>query len=299
MSTISDPGIVKKANTVAKDYSRIQRYKEITEDLLKQYFKSLYAAPDIVYVALAIFGLESGWNLWHKKSFSHGADTVLSGYDSSHKSPVPVETSSLIRAYWYSPVIQNLVKTKGFDVNIMTALHQGRVAHGLSACMGCYHVRGTKTNESFKPYSKVVGDLGLEVNPGESITALFPQNETGERRSIAAGLIILDEKYKIAKKQFKSESDAIRAAVGYYVGKAGAKDINGYSAEDRIKGVYTRSNVQTVLASIGVTQSGYVAVAADDISNNPRSNSGSGDSKSNTTTSTTVAMKASKSPGCA
>lgn len=319
MSTVSSSSALPnkaKANTSGKNYDKIQRYRDITESLMKQHFKAFYNVPDSLYVVMATIGYESGWELWHK-STSRGKpeNEILAGYSSVHKSPVAISTGGTIGQYWYSPSIQNLIKSKSHDLTIMRNIHEGRVAHGLSASMGWNHVRNTRTYEMFAQYQNLVDQYGLAVNPGESISALFPNNETGAIRSIMSCLINLNHKFKIAKKKFPSESDALKEAVGNYVGGKGKLDPNKYGHMTRVNDIYYRSSgVRQDLASIGVALNGYtVKVPAsssdergtlsvsDSISSSPKtvSNTPSITQNTQTASSTGTPAKAQHPPGCA
>ncbi len=238
---------------ISNNLDELKRIRDLTQNALDQYFSLLKTAPDILYVAMAIWGLESGWKLWH----NHGG--VL---DSRHLSPVDPNRSTLIgTGYRFADPIKSFMARPNLTSVEADNVAQGFVAHGLSACMGCYHVRGTPNyNTDFKPYESIVNSLGIAVNPGESITALFPDNDIGKTRSIVAGLIILQNKYKIGLRKFdKNVSKAIEAAVGWYVGTAGARDVNGYSPVDRQKEVlYTPSSKLLALSQIGVLKTGQV-----------------------------------------
>lgn len=254
-ATAAKSGTTKQTKP-AGNLDELQQITQLTKDAIDQHFTLLKTAPDILYIAMAIWGMESGWKIWHKK----GSGIM----DSSHLSPVNPDKSTLIGpGYYKSDPIKSFVNRPNITPQEKINVQQGFVAHGLSACMGCYHVIGTPNyNSDFLPYKSLVQSMGLAVNPGESITALFPNNELGKMRSIVAGLIILQNKYKIhinSKKSlgYQNPAKAIEMAVGSYVGKAGSRDINGYSPEDRQKDVlYTPSGKLGVLAQIGLTRTG-------------------------------------------
>lgn len=239
-------GTKAKVVVPSKQVLEIQTLADLTMNLIDLYFPLLKKAPDIRYVAMAIWGLESGWRVWPN------------GKNSRHYSATKPENSSLMgKGYYYSPVIQNLVLSNP-SAQVKEAIQDAFYPHGLTACMGCYHVAGTPNNlTDFRPHAKVVSDLGLEVGPGESITALFPNTLEGKQRSIASGLIILNNKFKAGLAKYPNSEAAIKYAVGAYVGKAGAKDVNGYTPEMRTDQVYaTRSNRLDLLAQAGIVRSG-------------------------------------------
>lgn len=245
-----------KQSKPSSNLDKLQKIRDITATAIKDHFKYLNTAPDILYIAMAIWGMESGWNLLHKKRDG--------SYDSAHLSPVDPNRSTLIgKGYYNADPILSFRNRAGLSAQEAKNIAEGFVAHGLSACMGCYHVIGTPNyNQAFAPYKSIVDQYGLGVSPGQSITALFPDNDLGMTRSIVSGLIILQDKYRIGMKKFNNNpSQAIEAAVGYYVGKAGSRDINGYSPEDRQRDVmYSPSGKLSVLAQIGVTRTGQSGV---------------------------------------
>ena len=280
-----------KVTQTSPDISNILHIKQITQDLLAQYFPRLSAAPNILYIAMAIWGFESSFKLWHKSG---------SVYSSRHLTAVNPATSSLVgRGYYYTQPIQNLLLSPTLTPTIKNNIDDGKYAQGISACMGCYHVRGTLNyNTEFLPFKNVVDAEGLAVNPGESITAIFPNNDTGIRRSIAAGLIILDFKYGIGLSKFSSNSDAIKYAVGIYLGKAGSVDANGTSPEQRVANVYNnRTSITSLLASAGISLDPNV----QSITNSPASsvaNQGDTSNTENRTASNTNTADPTSLPGC-
>jgi hypothetical protein len=225
---------------------------------------------------MAIYGLESGWSLYHTKNFQEGTDNAyLSGTNSCHKGPIPLYNNRFrdVMSYWNSAPVKDIWNTnKKYDSSLMTNIHQGRVAHGVSAVMGYHLVLGTPTYVSFNNYAALISELGrIHVNAGESITDLFLEDpaDAGLKRSAAAGLIILNSKYQSAVSNagsygIKTTSDALRYAVGSYVGKQGAADINGYTPEQRISDAYgSRNDISMRLAGVGLTRSGYEGPAVE------------------------------------
>ena len=248
-----------RAVSGAASTADLQRFMAITKEMLQQYFPRLSKIPDILYVCMSIWGLESSFKLWHMKTTLKGDNAYLNGYDSCHLSPAD-SSKGMIGKYWRSAEVQNLLRTRGDDINIVTALHQGRVAQGLSAVMGCYYIRNNPFNDEIQKYKSLLADLDMQVDPGQKVTDLFPNNEVGERRSIGSGIMILDLHYGYARGGVKTDSEGLTSAVSRYVGKAGAKDINGYSPEDRVRDVYGKpTTLSSRLArELGLTRSGYV-----------------------------------------
>ena len=187
-----------KQTKPAGNLDKLQKIRDLTATAINDHFKYLNTAPDILYIAMAIWGMESGWNIWHKK---RNGD-----YDSAHLSPVDPARSTLIgKGYYNSDPILSFRNRANYSPQEAKNVAEGFVAHGLSACMGCYHVAGTpNSKEAFGPYKSIVESYGLTVAPGQSITALFPDNELGMTRSILSGLIILEGKYKIGMNKYNN-----------------------------------------------------------------------------------------------
>jgi hypothetical protein len=242
-------------------YNKVQHYAVITQNLLKQYFPDLARIPDIVYIAMAIWGHESSFNMsWSNTKF-WGENSGLNGSSSIHPGVTPSNFGSLIPQYMNSPAIRSLISNGSTPSQVLININQGRAAHGASGVMGCYCVKNTGPNIDMfghSYYRKVITDLGLEVNPGESIIALFPDNDTGLTRSIAAGLLVLDSKYKIYRRHKRSVHDSIVAATIAYVGRGA--DINGYIASNRAIDVNSKTDgIAILLANSNITKSGLDA----------------------------------------
>ena len=237
--------------------TEVQLIYGLTRDLIKDRFPYLDTAPDALFIAMAIWGLESGWKLWHKKG------NII---DSRHLTPSYPGTSpadknkGLIPGYRWSDPIASYMSRGDITPDEKVNVSHGFVPHGITACMGCYYVRGTKTyNETFGRQQSLVDELGMSVNPGESITALFPNNELGKKRSIASGLIILQEKYRGGMRNFNNPSLAIEFAVGAYLGRG--KDANGMTPEQRIKDVKNSDTRLGALKANGITRTGRAGQA--------------------------------------
>lgn len=226
----------KKAAVTSSDNANIIKLRDITANLLKMYFPILSNAPNILYVTMATWGFESAFHLLHKKGRAPNPVVIDSQHPGSGGS---IGAGTLIGSdYLDSAVIRNLRNNPNTSFQVLANIRQGQFAHGLSACMGCYHVRGTKAfSYMFKPHLAMVEELGLAVNPGESITALFPDNDAGRMRSIAAGLIVYDQKYKAFLRKGLSPSEALNNAVIAYVGNPKARDSNNFSPISRLNQV--------------------------------------------------------------
>lgn len=294
-----------RTNSVNSNVSRLMLLKDITKNLMGSYFPDLNSAPNSLYVAMATWQKESNFNI-HFKSKNR------SYADSRHLTSTDPNNSSLMgKGYYFSNVIQNYLKTESGKLPAsISNIQQGFYPHGISACMGCYHVAGTPNNVSeFRPgNSKIISDLGIEVSPGSSIIDLFPDTEFGYARSIGSGLIILNSKYKTALRLYNGDKyTAIVAAVGLYVGKLTALDANGYSPKKRIQEIFGTGRVSTTLASIGLQlDSGtQIASTVNSIvnSSNTRVAASGGGQASNSSQTRTAGANAQASPttlpGCA
>lgn len=288
MASTKGPSDFKTSSTKqieSPSYSRsktnIQNISEITKKAIIDNFSHLREIPGILYLAMAIWGLESNWRLLFDKG---------SVIDSAHYSPADPKKSFVGKDYYYTAVISALRSRPDLTEQTKKNIDQGLVAHGLSACMGCYHVRGTDAyNYMFKNKESLAMSKGIVVNPGESITDLFadPTNnwQLGKERSIIAGLIVLENKFLLASKmktqggslRYPSKEEAIKAAVGFYVGKLGAKDINGYSPEQRIAEVYQdRKSKLVMLAEAGITKNTSLTTGYTEVTQVATTNSGTG-----------------------
>ena len=235
------------ANTsvASAKYGKVQHYAQITQTLLKQYFPTLSRIPDIVYLCTAMWGTESTFHMSFTNTKFTGENAVLNGVTSMHHDPTASNAGGLIPSYMKSPNVQNILHS-GTPQQIIN-IHQGRVPHGASGCMGCYNVYGTRPyNDIFrnKHYALVIDTLGLTVQPGQSIIGLFPDNDTGLARSIACGLIVLDNKYRIALKKYGPQR-AMEYAIDAYVGKG--KDQYGYDSKNRYGDVTSKTSSLGVL----------------------------------------------------
>lgn len=229
----------------------IQQYGRIMWDIMKQYFPTLWSAPDAWYVMMATMELESGYRILHGKS-------------NPTPNHVTIGTGSGIgRSYWYDGVIVPL-KTIA-DFTTQKNLAEGLSAKALMATMGMYQVRNCKESRAMLTgnYRTIAEDFGLMVDPGQSSSAVFTNDETGATRSIVMGCIVMENKYKTRRAK-NSESVAIKLAAADYLGKAGAKDILGTSPEMRLSNITdAKTGIGKKLVAAGLTppdSSGNVTV---------------------------------------
>jgi hypothetical protein len=140
--------------------------------------------------------LESGF-----KCFPFGSDsrhTIVSGTGDAAQVPDKLEEWKAGKAfridYWEDPTIRNYRDLHGQT----PAIRDGLYAHGISAVMGAYHVYGCaaykQTFGSFR-YHALAESNGLITYPGLRVTDLYTEDAIGRKRSIMAGIIILDSHY--------------------------------------------------------------------------------------------------------
>lgn len=291
----------KKIANPTKDQAYILLMKDITQDLLNQYFPVLKNAPNILYIAMATWGFESNFRMHHRK----GGGVV----DSLHLTPSVPSKSFVGKDYYFSQVIQNILRRNPPNPTTVKNVQEGLYPHGVSACMGCYHVAGTPANAyMFGNQKKIVSDLGLEVQPGQAISSIFPDNETGLRRSIAAGLIVYDNKYATYLGKGSTPASAIAKSIAAYVGKEGIPDNNNFKPEQRVDQLNgknltsgERSTLQ-ILADIGLTPDNlYVAGATGTISRSSQASvkdKGTASNDQNRSANSTTAAAPTTLPGC-
>lgn len=257
-----------KTQAPAGDVSNVKAIRDITSTLLTQ-FDLLKAGPDVMYWLMATWGAESNWRLL----FPHGNSVTSLHYTASPPVYESVKglgtvksTGTLIgNGYQYSNVIQNLWNSPTVSVQTRDNIKEGWYPHGITACMGTYHVRGCPNNLGewrYYPEAKTLIDtFGLEVDPGQSIfQTLFSTDDfTCRRRSVAAGMIIFNYKYRKALETTHRNNPvgAMQAAVGNFLGKFGSRDNNGVSPEDRVRQLNsTGGNIVTMLQYVGVRRNG-------------------------------------------
>lgn len=258
------------------DKTDVEQMKDITEELLSS-FPYLKFAPDVMYWLMATWGAESRWRL----HFNHGtrSNPIMTSlhYTATRPGVESVQGKGTIRStgtligngYQYSSVIQNLWNAGNVSPEVRNNIKEGWYPHGVSACMGTYHVRGCPNNKGeWRHYPEavsVIESLGLEVNPGESIfQTLFPNDDlTCRRKSIASGMVIFNYKYRRAL-ETSNKGDtvgALQRAVGNFLGKFGTRDNNGISPEDRVRQLNaTSGTIVSSLKAVGLSRTGDTSI---------------------------------------
>lgn len=242
----------KSARRTAIAVNQIQKLAGFMETTMKTHFPVLYGCPNSLYIMMATMGLESSFRVWPN------------GSNANH---VTIGTGSGIgRSYYTDPLILPKYQSPATYSTTVPTLNEGLSAKALMATMGMYQIRGTRESKavlSLGGYSALAEANGLMVEPGQSASAVFTNDDVGAQRSIVMGCIIMEGKVRNRlKKSVKSE--AIRMAVGDYLGKAGAKDVLGTSPEMRMAAVNSSNNaISKTLAAAGLTSGSsgvYVAL---------------------------------------
>lgn len=268
-----------KISIPSQDTSRVEECKAITEELLSK-FPFLKSGPDVMYWLMATWGAESGWKLYHNHGSRQSPVYTSLHYTPSTPAVTSVAGSGPVRStgtligngYQYSPVIQNLWNDPNVTPQTRANIKEGWYPHGISACMGTYHVKGCPNNlgewRYYDEASKLIESLGLEVDPGQSIfQTLFPNDDTTcRRKSIASGMIIFNFKYRQALERGKSTTAAMQQAVSCFLGRAGTRDANGVSPEDRVRQLSaSKGDIMTMLELVKIVRTGETTVLSKNL----------------------------------
>lgn len=192
-------------------------------------FSVLGDHPSAKKIILGVISVESGTGMsWRNVSIPHQLLPATAGFG---------------KAYENHPIIKAARQNPSIDP---TNLNDGRTAHSLLGCMGAYLIRGLETGRGFPyvqvPYRSVAESVGLLVNPGESIKALFTEDIEGLRRGLVAGMCILEYNYKNALKT-RDKDAAIQRAVRLHLGDPNAADaVTGISNNDYLARVMNNAN---------------------------------------------------------
>ena len=214
MSTTTKQAVIDGKQVVIAEHTDVTRIEELldsTTDAL-QLFPSLITVPEVRIYAMNIWKMESHFDVWPLGSNSRHS-TIVSGTGNTATSSGPwgeIESlggqyvpddeklwtsgKAFFRDYWDDPLIKEYKRTHGDT----PAMIDGLYAHGLSAAMGAYHVKGTKaynTMFGLPKYQGIAQSNNLLVDVGNRVTDVYTNDKPGRYRSIVAGLIILDRHY--------------------------------------------------------------------------------------------------------
>lgn len=234
---LSTTNVTKRfSSTPSATVDLIQQYSRVMADVLKTYFPLLNSVPDALYIMMATMELESSFRILH-----NGSSTA------SHITPSIIKRSlhmytyrGIGKAYWNDSVI-SIAKANPAQID---NVFEGLSSQALMGSMGCYQVRNTKVSNTLMNqfnYRTIAEANGILVNPGASISAVFTNDETGAMRSMILGCMDMQWKYSIFLKR-SSSSQAIRKAVGAYLGDTNAADILGTTPNMRINEVFFGKN---------------------------------------------------------
>lgn len=214
------------SNSPASSNSNKQVVRQLLTNNLKTYFAgTLNKQYDIVNICMAIIQLESSFNF-------------------KATGPQIPETSRSARDYLQSsPIATLLPRALG---NQLLNIQDGRRAWGLMQCMGWNLVKGASKASGKQLIETSRPDLvgRLCVAPGESLSAKYygPGNADNQ---ILAGLVVLENKYKLAQPQGSSfkignvtAPSKIEAALYGYIGLGGTDLVTGLSSPSYVAQVY-------------------------------------------------------------
>lgn len=202
------------------------------DSLLGGSFSVLGQNPMALRVIVGVIAVESG------------AGLSWSNVDVAHK-PVPA-TIGFGKAFENHHVVKAARKISAID---QTNLSQGRVAHSLLGCMGAYLIRGLHREPRGFPhvqasYSGLAESVGVLVNPGESLTALFTRDRTGLVRGLVAGMCVMEYNYKIYLSKYSGDMRrALQQTVRVHLGDPNSVDaVTGINSGDYLARVMNHAN---------------------------------------------------------
>lgn len=249
--------IVEKSND---DQVRIQECRDSTFNALKL-FPDLNSIPNIDTYCMNIWQAETNFTQFGKAGNSRGNSLVCSKYGLVPDNLLQWKAGTdFYDGFWNSPVIVNYRKQHS-DQD--PAIVDGLYAHGVSQCMGAYNIEGTPASKSIFSSNKYIGVSTSEhllVQAGTPVTNIYTDDIPGRRKSITAGIMVLDYHYNYWIKQSMTNDtlkkivaslphdgiptntrltqfQAITLAAGSYLGFG--KDINGASGTNRANFVVT------------------------------------------------------------
>ncbi len=107
-----------KQAAVGYNVGEIQKLHEMVKDLLSQYFPKLSQAPNILYVAMATLGFESGWKLLHNRG------NKISSMHNIYV-PGPISSKTGVGEYLLSAPVQNVLRGSSVTPEIVQNVYQG------------------------------------------------------------------------------------------------------------------------------------------------------------------------------
>jgi len=178
----------------SKDISRVQEIQNSTTSVLQGSFPNLYAVTNSVRYCMNIWQRESSFNLIWTGAGAQQAN-IVTGTGNNNDVPNKVNSwphaKSFWDSYWNSTAVQGYIGDNGQTPEVK----QGLYAFGISSCMGAYHINNTPAcHEVFGDINDggVADKAGLIVKVGTDINTLYPDTVAGRKKSITAGLIVLN-----------------------------------------------------------------------------------------------------------
>lgn len=202
------------AGTTPSDEFRQALQAEIDSQLGGN-FALLGSHPNVDNMIIGMICVESGQGLdWRNVDVAHTTVPATSGFGKSY------ENHQVTKAARANPALN--------QGNIT----QGRQAQSLLGCMGAYLIRGLQqgprgffhVQQSY--YYGIAESAGILVNPGDSITALFPRNKDGLMRGLVAGLCVMESNYRTFLSKTPGDKDkAMRKTIQAHLGDPNAVDV--------------------------------------------------------------------------
>lgn len=217
----------------------IQRYARIMNDLLNTYFYTLRNAPDSLYIMMATMELESSYHILHNGNTT--ASHISTGFINNNLARFT--SRGVGKSYWNDTTIA----AAKADSNKYNNILEGLSAQALMGSLGMYQVKNTRISNDLmdqRHYRDIATSNTLLVNPGQSPSAIFTNDDAGARKSMILGCMDMEWKYSTFLRT-NSPALSIQKAVGAYVGQENAADVLGTTPSMRINDIFYGSASKT------------------------------------------------------
>lgn len=266
------------------DLTRLQEITDSTHWAVSQ-FPGIASLSNIDMYCRSEWLLETQFNQFGRSGNSRGNNIVCKTV------PIPDDILAwkggrgFYKSYWNDPVIANYREQNGYSA----ALEDGLFPHGISQAIGAYNIRGCAAAKDMfqrSEYADISNSNGLLVDPGTRVTSVYTDDAIGRRRSILAGVIVIDRWFNFwngrsmtprtvkllmactrgtvpPTNKVVNPDQALILALGNYVGFSG-KDVNGTTGVARAYNVLTNRSWPCTSAGPG-DGSGNIANKAKSI----------------------------------